>query len=183
MSFSGVLDSSVGIAWVHPAQASPATDAILHRADAGETFAVPVLWFTEMANGILVLQRRNKISPAARIAALDRLLKLNLHIDIPSPALAFTDYLRSPHVMASPSTMRPTWKPPSACRLPSLHAISRWPRQRASLVSRCCFDVHPRSAPAYNPCPPANLAASANPAQRNRNNFSARCSIIPPSVS
>jgi predicted nucleic acid-binding protein len=91
VSFSGILDSSVGIAWVHPAQASPATDAILHRADAGETFAVPLLWFTEMANGILVLQRRNKISPAARIAALDRLLKLNLHIDIPSPALAFTD--------------------------------------------------------------------------------------------
>lgn len=90
MKPSGVIDSSIGIGWVHPGQATPSTDALLARVAAGETFAVPPLWFIEMANGLLVLERRKKLTRNARIQALKDLAALGLWIDPIAPTNVLT---------------------------------------------------------------------------------------------
>jgi predicted nucleic acid-binding protein len=84
-----VIDSSVGFAWVHPHQATPETDKLLEDAGAGATIVVPALWFTEMANGLLVLQRRKKLRAQERKTALETLSALNLTVDEEAGKMAF----------------------------------------------------------------------------------------------
>ena len=71
----------MGFAWVHPDQATAATDQLLDEVANGATVVVPVLWFVEMANGLLVLQRRKKITAAERRTALRTLSDLTLVVD------------------------------------------------------------------------------------------------------
>jgi len=84
-----VIDASVGFAWVHPDQATPATDALLQQVEAGATVVVPMLWFAEMANTLLVMQRRKKLTAAERKAALDTLNRLHLTVDEEAGRAAF----------------------------------------------------------------------------------------------
>jgi predicted nucleic acid-binding protein len=84
-----VVDSSVGFAWVHPHQAIPETDKLLDDVGAGATIVVPELWFTEMANGLLVLQRRKKLTAQERKTALQTLAGLNLTVDEEAGKMAF----------------------------------------------------------------------------------------------
>jgi hypothetical protein len=44
-----VADASVAIAWVHPAQATPHTAAMLEAIADGATLEVPALWPLEVA--------------------------------------------------------------------------------------------------------------------------------------
>jgi predicted nucleic acid-binding protein len=76
-----VIDSSVAIAWVHPSQATPETDGLLTEVDTGSKIIVPVLWFLEIANALLVLQRRKKITVNERKLALQILSELNPTVD------------------------------------------------------------------------------------------------------
>lgn len=89
MSTSFVIDSSVGFAWVHPAQATVETDKLLQEVEAGAVVVVPELWFLEMANGLLMLQRRKKLTAAERKGALDTLAALNLTVDTEGGKAAF----------------------------------------------------------------------------------------------
>lgn len=89
MSTGWVIDSSVGFAWVHPQQATSETDRLLDEVGQGATVVVPVLWFIEMANGLLVLQRRKKLTPAERKSALRMLSELNLVVDDEAAQTAF----------------------------------------------------------------------------------------------
>ena len=57
-----VADCSVTIAWAVPSQSSKATDGLLDHLAAGTTLIVPVLWFFEVANTLIVLTRRKKLS-------------------------------------------------------------------------------------------------------------------------
>ena len=84
-----VIDSSIGISWVHPGQATSASDRLLAECEAGAIIHVPLLWFVEMANGLLVLQRRRKMTSAERISALERLEDLQLQVDDESARAAF----------------------------------------------------------------------------------------------
>jgi predicted nucleic acid-binding protein len=79
----------VGFAWVHPAQATADSDRLLRKVEAGATVVVPEFWFLEMANGLLVLQRRKKLPAAERRAALETLAALNLTADTESGKAAF----------------------------------------------------------------------------------------------
>ena len=90
MSAGWVVDSSVGIAWVHPGQATPATEKLLDAICEGVVFVVPALWYTEMANALLVLQRRNKLTAGERKIALEKLSNLNFTTDEESAKAAFT---------------------------------------------------------------------------------------------
>ena len=91
MKDSWVIDSSIGFSWVHPSQASPETEGLLDLVRAGTQIIVPQLWFTEMANGLLVLQRRKKVTSAERKAALLSLENLAPLIDEqPGPAAFYT---------------------------------------------------------------------------------------------
>lgn len=74
---------------MHPAQATPQTDSLLRRLKQGEAIVVPVLWFQEMANALLMLERRNRISSAERREALAILRAFDTQPDFEGAALAF----------------------------------------------------------------------------------------------
>jgi len=86
-----LIDSSVAFSWVHPDQATHETNQLLREIETGAPFVVPLLWFTEVANGLLVLQRRKKITAKDRATALQTLAALNPTIDEESGHAAFTD--------------------------------------------------------------------------------------------
>jgi predicted nucleic acid-binding protein len=85
-----VADASVAIAWVHPTQATPETTAMLDAVADGATLEVPSLWSLEVANALLVLARRGKLSDDEREIALGWLKGLPLRIDGDGPSLAFS---------------------------------------------------------------------------------------------
>ena len=89
MSAGWVIDSSVGLGWVHHDQATPETNKVLAEVEGGITVVVPSLWFLEIANGLLVLQRRKKITGAERKSALETLARLNLTVDDEAGRVAF----------------------------------------------------------------------------------------------
>ena len=89
MSESWVVDSSVGIAWVHPNQATSETEKLLHEVEAGALVVIPSLWFVEMANSLLVLQRRKKLTKEERKASLEALASLNFTVDEEAAKAAF----------------------------------------------------------------------------------------------
>ena len=84
-----VVDASIAVAWVHPGQAAPATDALLARIGEGTQVVVPALWPLEMANVLLVLERRRKLRADERATALAALRELSCTVDHEMSALAF----------------------------------------------------------------------------------------------
>jgi len=76
-----VIDCSVGFAWIHPNQATPETDKLLDEVEGGAAVVVPALWFIEMANSLLVLQRRKKLTGKERQAALETLSNMSFIVD------------------------------------------------------------------------------------------------------
>ncbi len=77
---SVVLDSSATLAWVHGDECTPAIEAVFDRgADQGAI--VPSLWHLEVANGLMVALRRNRISAAERADALADLAELDISVD------------------------------------------------------------------------------------------------------
>ena len=85
-----VADASVAIGWVHPAQATKETSAMLDAIADGATLEVPALWSLEVANALVVLVRRRKLSEAERQEGLGWLRGLRLRVDHEMSALAFT---------------------------------------------------------------------------------------------
>lgn len=81
MSASFIVDASVGFAWVYEEQATPKTDGLLNQVAAGATVVVPALWFLEMANVLLVAQRRHLLTAIQRKAALEKLTAMQFTID------------------------------------------------------------------------------------------------------
>ena len=90
MTRAFVADASVAIAWVHPAQATAETDAMLDAIGDGSTLEVPSLWPLEVCNALLVLVRRRKLLEAERQAALGWVRGLRVRIDHEGAALALT---------------------------------------------------------------------------------------------
>jgi predicted nucleic acid-binding protein len=89
MNAAWVIDSSIGISWVHPAQATTQTDSLLEEVAAGAAMFVPAFWFLEMANCLLILQRRKRLSPEERQTALVTLRGMNFIPDDESANAAF----------------------------------------------------------------------------------------------
>ena len=90
MTRTFVADASVAIAWVHPAQATTHTAAMLDAIADGATLEVPALWPLEVANALLVLVRRRKLTDDERLAALGWLRGLRLRIDQEASSLAWS---------------------------------------------------------------------------------------------
>jgi predicted nucleic acid-binding protein len=86
-----VVDASVAVTWVHPAQATPETDALLDRVGQGARVVVPALWPVEVANALLALESRKKLTAKERSHALDALRSLRCTVGHLTSALAFTD--------------------------------------------------------------------------------------------
>jgi predicted nucleic acid-binding protein len=85
-----VADASVAISWVHPAQATKQTAAMLDAIADGATLEVPALWPVEVANALLVLVRRRKLAEDERQSGLGWLRGLRVRIDHEMSALAFS---------------------------------------------------------------------------------------------
>lgn len=90
MTVPFVADASVAIGWVHPAQATRHTDAMLEAVAEGAKVEVPSLWPLEIANALLVLERRRKLTADERQAGLRWLRGLPLRIDHETAPLAFS---------------------------------------------------------------------------------------------
>lgn len=90
MTRAFVADASVAIGWVHPAQATKQTAAMLDAIADGATLEVPALWPLEVANALLVLVRRRKLSEDERQTGLGWLRGLRLRFDYEMTALAFS---------------------------------------------------------------------------------------------
>ena len=85
-----VVDASVAVGWVHPAQATAQTAAMLDALAEGAGLEVPGLWPLEVANALLVLVRRRKLTENERQTGLGWLRGLPLRIDHESASLAFS---------------------------------------------------------------------------------------------
>ena len=90
MTRAFVADASVAIGWVHPAQATTHTGAMLDAIAEGATLEVPALWPLEVANALTVLQRRRKLTEDEKQAGLGWLRSLPLRIDHEAALLAFS---------------------------------------------------------------------------------------------
>jgi predicted nucleic acid-binding protein len=85
-----VADASVAVGWVHPAQATRQTAAMLEAIAEGATLEVPALWPLEVANALIVLVRRRKLREDERQAGLGWLRGLRLRLDHDMSSLAFS---------------------------------------------------------------------------------------------
>jgi predicted nucleic acid-binding protein len=85
-----VADASVAIGWVHPAQATEQTAAMLDAMAEGATLEVPALWPLEVANALVVLVRRRKLTDDDRQTGLGWLGGLRVRVDHETSALAFS---------------------------------------------------------------------------------------------
>jgi predicted nucleic acid-binding protein len=90
MTRAFVADASVAIGWVHPAQATRQTAAMLDAIADGATLEVPALWPLEVANALIVLVRRRKLTEGERQAGLGWLRGLRMRVDHEMSALAFS---------------------------------------------------------------------------------------------
>jgi len=76
-----VVDTSVTMAWCFDDEATGQTDAILDRLREEEA-AVPALWQLEVANVLLVAERRGRITEAEATRFLDLLGRLPIRMDM-----------------------------------------------------------------------------------------------------
>lgn len=90
MTRAFVADASVAIGWVHPAQATKQTAAMLEAIADGATLEVPALWPLEVANALIVLVRRRRLAEDECQAGLGWLRGLRVRLDHEMTALAFS---------------------------------------------------------------------------------------------
>lgn len=67
-----VIDSSLALAWALPDESSARADRLLGRLTAQDVLWVPALWWYEIANALMMAERRRRIKEADRLA-LDQL--------------------------------------------------------------------------------------------------------------
>ena len=81
MSF--VVDASIALAWFLPDEASSSAHVLLDRIVV-ESASAPAIWPLEIANALLVAERRKRISGAERASFLDLLAALPVSVDQPT---------------------------------------------------------------------------------------------------
>jgi predicted nucleic acid-binding protein len=77
-----VIDSSTALAWALPDETSEEAERVLSRMGPRDAIWVPALWWYEIANGLLVAQRRERLTEAARIRLTDLYQKLPVRTDV-----------------------------------------------------------------------------------------------------
>ena len=75
-----VLDCSVSASWCLLDESNGAAQRILERL-VDEEAVVPALWTLEMANVLVVAERRNRITAADATRAVELLLALPIHVE------------------------------------------------------------------------------------------------------
>jgi len=77
-----VIDSSIALAWALPNETSKEADLVLDRILAGNIFWVPALWWYEMANALLMAQRRKRLTEADRMRLIELYRRLPIQTDM-----------------------------------------------------------------------------------------------------
>lgn len=95
-----VVDASVAMAWCFDDEASPATDAVLEQAVAGGCL-MPALWRAEVANVLLVAERRGRITAAQRDRFLALLDQIPAAIEPTAPDSAALIWLAEKHQLSA----------------------------------------------------------------------------------
>jgi predicted nucleic acid-binding protein len=72
-----VVDASTALAWCFPDEANAVSDGILF-ALRGQTLMVPAIWSLEIANTVLVAERRGRLKPHQVQRFLELLAELNI---------------------------------------------------------------------------------------------------------
>jgi predicted nucleic acid-binding protein len=75
-----IIDTSIAMAWCFEDEATEATDAVLDRLRHDEA-AVPAIWPLEVANVLLVAERRGRLSEAQASRFLELLTQLPIDVD------------------------------------------------------------------------------------------------------
>jgi predicted nucleic acid-binding protein len=88
-----VLDCSVALAWCFPDEHAPYPQSVLDSL-ATTAAAVPSLWFLEVANALLVSERRGRCTTADITTWLGFLGTLPIHTDPETTARAWSDALQ-----------------------------------------------------------------------------------------
>lgn len=76
-----VLDASVTLAWCFPEEATKGTEAILDSLTDGSEALAPAIWPLEVANALLVGERRKRITVAQVTSVLQRIAALPVSLD------------------------------------------------------------------------------------------------------
>ena len=79
-----VVDASAALAWCFEDEASSWSDGLLERLRQGDQIVVPAHWPTEISNGLLVAQRKNRIKTGQAALFWDELVHLPIEME---PAL------------------------------------------------------------------------------------------------
>jgi len=76
-----VVDSSIALAWALPDETSKEADRFLSRISMKSILWVPALWWYEIANALLMAQRRKRLEEAERIRLMDLYRRLPIRTD------------------------------------------------------------------------------------------------------
>lgn len=76
-----VVDASTAVSWVHPGQQSDFADRLLQGVGSEHRLEVPSLWPLEVANALLTLERRGRMSAAQRVDGVSRLVSMPVEVD------------------------------------------------------------------------------------------------------
>lgn len=87
-----VLDGSVALAWYFKDEADPYADAVAARFT-GVRAVVPALWPLEIANAVLMGERRRRSTEAQAAKWLSSLSSLPIEVDEEAAARAWSDVL------------------------------------------------------------------------------------------
>jgi predicted nucleic acid-binding protein len=76
-----VLDASVAVAWCFPDESTPFTEGVLDLLASGTEAITAAIWPFEVANALLMGERRKRISVAQVTTVLQRISSLPITID------------------------------------------------------------------------------------------------------
>jgi predicted nucleic acid-binding protein len=76
-----VLDASTTVSWCFEDEASAESEALLDLLKTTAIAVVPTIWRVEVANALLMAERRKRIVAETTLAFLDVLLRLNVIAD------------------------------------------------------------------------------------------------------
>ena len=77
-----VVDSSIALAWALPDETSKEADLFLGRISVRSILWVPALWWYEMANALLMAQRRKRLGEAEKIRLMELYRRLPIRTDV-----------------------------------------------------------------------------------------------------
>jgi len=115
-----VLDASVAVAWCFEDESTGFTEGVLDLLSTGTEVLTPAIWPFEVANALLVAERRKRITVAQVTVLLQRMAGFASRLTQFSPAQLSTKSFRLHVKTTSPNMMPLTSNSPCAKR-------SRWP--------------------------------------------------------